>query len=113
MPFSYELARRMEDTGVTANVLHPGVVRTDFGKEDPSRVLRLLTPLVRPFMPSPAKAAATSVYLAISPDVADVSGGYFAKSRPERSSKLSYDRELAARLWRVSEELTALSVPQA
>ncbi|MEV8099041.1 SDR family oxidoreductase [Kitasatospora sp. NPDC085879] len=105
--FTYELARRLAGTGVTANVLHPGVVRTDFGKDDASFAFRILTPLVRPFMLSPARGAATSVYLAASPEVADTTGCYFADSKPRRSSKVSYDTALAARLWQVSAELTA------
>jgi len=105
--FTYELARRIEGNGVTANVLHPGVVRTDFGKDDASPAFRILTPLARPFMLTPVKGAATSVYLATSPEVAGTTGCYFANSKPKRSSKSSYDTAIAARLWQVSAELTA------
>ncbi|MFJ8201038.1 SDR family oxidoreductase [Streptomyces sp. NPDC096152] len=110
--FTYELARRLDGTGVTANVLHPGVVRTDFGKEDSGRVFRALYPLVRLVMTSPDKGAETSVHLASSTEVDGVTGRYFAKRQPTKSSKLSYDRALAARLWEVSEELTGLAAPQ-
>jgi retinol dehydrogenase-14 len=103
--FTYELARRLEGTGVTANVLHPGVVRTAFGAEDPSWFLGVLTPLVRPFMKSPERGAATSIYLASSPDVAGASGRYFANGKPKASSSRSYDTAAAARLWKVSEQL--------
>ena len=54
--FTYELARRLQGTSVTANALHPGVVSTSFGAEDPGRVQRLLVPLLRPFMKSPPRA---------------------------------------------------------
>lgn len=103
--FTYELARRLRGTGVTANALHPGVVSTSFGAEDPGRVQRLLVPFLRPFMKSPARGAATSIHLASAPAVALVSGRYFAGSRARRSSARSYDEDVAARLWAVSADL--------
>ena len=106
--FTYELARRLEGTGVTANVLHPGVVRTSFGQEDPQPFLRLLLPLFRPFMKTPEQGAATTIHLASSTEVEGVTGTYFAKSEPKASNKLSYDTAAAARLWQVSEQLVAL-----
>lgn len=69
-----------------------------------------MLPLVRPFMKSPARGAETSVYLASSPDVADVSGRYFANSRPRSSSRASRDAAAAARLWQVSMDLVGLPV---
>src|SRR5680860_941882 len=62
--FTYELARRLRGTSVTANALHPGVVSTAFGEEDPGRAQRLLVPLMRPFMMSPSQGAATSIHVA-------------------------------------------------
>lgn len=107
--FSYELARRTEGTGVTANALHPGVVATDFGREDAHGWMRVMLPFVHPFMKSPEKGAATSVYLASSPEVAGVSGRYFIGARPRRSAPRSYDEQVARRLWDVSARLTGLS----
>jgi retinol dehydrogenase 14 len=106
--FTYELARRLDGSGVTANVLHPGVVRTGFGAEDPSRLQRWLVPFARPFMKTPEQGAATSIHLASAPDLEHVSGRYFADSRPKRSSPRSYDEAAAARLWDVSCELTGI-----
>lgn len=106
--FTYELARRLEGSGVTANVLHPGVVRTAFGQEDSQGWMRLMLPVMRPFMKSPEKGARTSIHLASSPEVEGVTGQYFANEQPKRSSKVSYDTEAAARLWRVSAELVGL-----
>ena len=106
--FTYELARRLEGTGVTATALHPGVVRTAFGSEDPSRFWRFMFPVVRPFMKTPERGAATSVHLASSPDVEGVTGAYFANSKQRRSSASSYDTAAAARLWQVSERLVQL-----
>jgi NAD(P)-dependent dehydrogenase (short-subunit alcohol dehydrogenase family) len=107
--FSYELARRLRGSGVTANALHPGMVSTSFGAEDPGRVQRLLVPVLRPFMKSPARGAVTSIHVASAPDIALVSGRYFAGSRPKRSSARSYDEDVAARLWAVSADLVGLT----
>jgi NAD(P)-dependent dehydrogenase (short-subunit alcohol dehydrogenase family) len=106
--FTYELARLTGGTGVTANVLHPGVVRTSFGQEDSGRWMGLMFPVVRPFMRSPEQGAATSVYLASSPEVEGVSGRYFVGSRPKRSARRTYDEQVARRLWDVSLQLTGL-----
>jgi retinol dehydrogenase-14 len=103
--FTYELARRLEGTGVTANVLHPGVTRTDFGAEDQARYFAWMSGLVRPFMKSPARGAETPIHLASSPDVAGMSGRYFANRRARESNRISYDRGAAARLWQVSADL--------
>jgi retinol dehydrogenase 14 len=100
--FTYELARRLQGTSVTSNALHPGVVRTSFGTEDPAGVQRLLVPLIRPFMKSPARGATTSIHVASSSELEQVTGRYFADSRPRKSSEHSYDEVVAARLWRVS-----------
>ena len=70
--FSYELARRLHGTSVTANALHPGVVSTSFGAEDPATVQRLFIPFLRPFMKTPAQGAATSIHLASAPDLEQV-----------------------------------------
>jgi retinol dehydrogenase 14 len=102
--FTYELARRLDGTGVTANCLHPGLVGTAFASRGPS-LIRILSRLARPLLRSPASGAATSVYLASAPEVATVTGRYFAGRRARRSSRASYDRALAARLWGVSERL--------
>ena len=106
--FTYELARRLQGTSVTANALHPGVVRTAFGAEDPRAVQRLLMPVMRPFMKAPARGAATSVYLASAPDLERVTGRFFAGRKPRKSGELSYDRAAAARLWQVSADLAAV-----
>jgi retinol dehydrogenase-14 len=100
--FTYELARRLDGTGVTATVLHPGVVNTAFGAEDPSRIFKLIVPFVRPFMKTPEQGAATSIYLASSSAVEGITGRYFANRKPKRSNERSYDAEAASRLWRVS-----------
>ena len=107
--FTYELARRLAGTAVTATALHPGVVRTSFGAGDPAGGQRLLTALLRPFMKSPAKGAATSIHLASAPDLEQVTGRYFVNSTPKKSAKHSYDEAAAAQLWQASAELVGLT----
>ena len=107
--FTYELARRLQGTAVTANALHPGVVSTSFGAEDPGRVQRLLVPFMRPFMKSPAQGAATSIDLASAPGLAQVTGRYFDGSTPKGSSQHSYEEMVAARLWQTSADLVGLN----
>lgn len=105
--FTYELARRLAGIGVTATVLHPGVVRTAFGAEDPSPFWRFMIPLLRPLMKTPAQGADTPIYLASSPAVDGVTGTYFVNRKPKTSNKAAYDTVAAARLWQVSEQLVA------
>lgn len=100
--FTYELGRRLQGSTVTANALHPGVVNTSFGAEDPGGVQRLLVPFMRPFMKSPARGAVTSIHLASAPDLDQVTGRYFASGKLKNSSERSYDEAAAARLWQVS-----------
>jgi NAD(P)-dependent dehydrogenase (short-subunit alcohol dehydrogenase family) len=107
--FSYELARRLEGVAVTANALHPGMVRTGFGAEDPAGTQRLFVPLLRPFMKSVARGAVTSIHLTSAPELAKVSGRYFVSSTATRSSPRSYDEAVAARLWQVSAEPVGLT----
>jgi len=109
--FTYEIARRLAGTGVTANCLHPGAVATDAPLKDPdiSSFGRLIYRLVKPFFSSPEKGAETSIYLASSPEVEGVSGKYFIKKVPVASSTESYNLEIAKRLWDVSLELTGLA----
>ncbi|HEY7861219.1 MAG TPA: SDR family oxidoreductase [Gemmatimonadaceae bacterium] len=99
--FTYELASRLEGTGVTANCLHPGTVATDLLRQIP----KLLFALISPFLLTPAKGAETVVFLAASPSVEGVSGGYFQKCRAARSSRRSYDVETRKQLWNVSEAM--------
>jgi retinol dehydrogenase 14 len=107
--FSYELARRLKGTSVTSNALHPGVVSTSIGAEDPATVQRIFIPFLRAFMKKPAQGAATSIHLASAPDLEQVTGRYFANSKLKRSSKLSYDEAIAAKLWHVSGDLVRLT----
>jgi len=106
--FTYELARRLEGTGVTANALHPGLTSTAFSGEDPA--LGVLVKVMRPFMRSPAKGADTAVYLASASEVEGVNGQYFADRVPKKTNASSYDRAITARLWEVSADLVGIPV---
>jgi NAD(P)-dependent dehydrogenase (short-subunit alcohol dehydrogenase family) len=104
--FTYSLAHRLEASGVTVNALHPGWVATGFARNN-GPVYDIGTRLVSTlFARSPERGAETSLYLATSPEVAKITGQYFVDSRPVRSSPISYDQDLAEKLWRVSLELT-------
>ena len=101
--FTRELARRLEGTGVTANCLHPGVVATGIFRNLPGWMRAVL---VSPLVLSPEKGADTLLYLATAAEVADVSGSYFVRRKPVRTSRLSRDPAVARRLWEASEALT-------
>jgi retinol dehydrogenase-14 len=107
--FTYELARRLAGTGVTATVLHPGVVRTSFGAEDQAAYLAVMIRVARLFMKTPAQGASTPIYLASSPQVEGITGRYFVNRKPKTSGKASYNTTAAARLWQVSLDLAGLT----
>ena len=89
-------------TSVTATALHPGVVSTSFGAEDPGRAQRLAVPLMRPLMRSPTQGAATSMHLTSAAHLERVTDQSFVNSTPRRSSDRSDDASAAAQLWQVS-----------
>ncbi len=102
--FTYELARRLQGTGVTANCLHPGAVRTKIWSH-----AGVFTPLFRVlsvFMSSAEKGAEASIYLASSPEVEGMSEKYFEKKTSKPSSEISYDEALAKKLWDISLKVT-------
>ncbi len=109
--FTYELARRLDGSGVTANCLHPGGVNTELMryKGIMGAIVDVGRKIGKPFLLSPERGAETSVYLASSPKADGAGGQYFVKSRPVRSSKASYDEETARRLWTISETLTGIT----
>jgi retinol dehydrogenase 14 len=110
--FTYELARRLGATGVTANCLHPGVVATKL-MADYMNVPLVGGAIARTFGGSVEKGAETSLYLAASPEVEGLTGRYFVGQRETRSSPASYDGGLQQRLWEESARLTALATASA
>jgi NAD(P)-dependent dehydrogenase (short-subunit alcohol dehydrogenase family) len=108
--FTYELARRLGDRRVTANVLHPGFVSTNFAHNNGILAKAALT-LMRFSMLSPEEGAQTSIYLASSLEVQGVTGEYFVRRQARPSAPASYDLATASRLWQVSSELTGIDFP--
>lgn len=108
--FTRELARRLEGTGVTVNALHPGYVNSQIFRDEGWRGA-IMRRAARAFAVSPERGAQTSLYLATSPDVEGMTGGYFAKRARARSSPASHDEAAARLLWQFSEDLTGLKVP--
>jgi len=109
--FTYELARRLDGSQVTANALHPGHVATDMWKTSFPLVGPALKWVMGFFALSPEQGADTSIYLASSPEVEGITGKYLAKREAVESSALSYDEEVAQQLWDVSEDLTGYHTP--
>jgi NAD(P)-dependent dehydrogenase (short-subunit alcohol dehydrogenase family) len=105
--FTYELCRRLEGSRVAINALHPGHVATDIWRTDFS----FLGPAIKWFMErialTPEQGADNTIYLASAPEVEGVTGKYFVKREAVPSSPLSYDRDIARKLWEVSEKITA------
>jgi NAD(P)-dependent dehydrogenase (short-subunit alcohol dehydrogenase family) len=109
--FARELARRVDGTGVTVNVLHPGFVRSEFGRGgDLGALYGFGIRLGAPFAISSERGARTTIYLASSPEVEGVTGTYFFKCKPAPISKAAQDDAAARRLWDVSEQMVS-SVP--
>ena len=106
--FTYELARRLKGTGVTANALNPGVVATGM-LADYMGLPRTGSAVTRTFGASPKEGAETSIYLASALEVESVTGKYFERKKAIASSQASYDEASARRLWEISERLTGLS----
>jgi len=106
--FTYELARRLDATQVTANVLHPGLVATRFGHNNTGLKAQFIR-AAQVFAISVEKGAATMIYLATSPEVEGVSGKYFINKRQGRSSPRSYDVDIAKALWQVSASMVGLN----
>jgi len=107
--FTFELARRLESSQVTANVLHPGFVATGFGRNN-SGVVGAAMGLLHRFALTPEQGAQTPIYLATSPDVEGITGQYFVKQQPSLAAKAAYDEASVRRLWEISQQATGLTV---
>lgn len=103
--FTFELARRTDGTGVTANALHPGTLATQIWNRNRD-ILSLSLRLFKPFMGAPRKGGEAVARLVANPELNGVTGRYFDRLKEGRAATLAQNRELAARLWRASAELT-------
>ncbi|MCW9707141.1 SDR family oxidoreductase [Fodinibius salsisoli] len=106
--FTHQLANRAQHNSVTANCLHPGVVRTQLA-EEASLLMKAFYFLGTPFMKSAKRGAQTSIYLATSDEVKEISGKYFKNKKVTKPASIAYDRQKSERLWKISAELTGLS----
>ncbi|XP_062064981.1 retinol dehydrogenase 14 isoform X1 [Lepus europaeus] len=108
--FTRELARRLEGTNVTVNVLHPGIVRTNLGRHIhiPLLVKPLFNLVSWAFFKTPVEGAQTSIYLASSPEVEGVSGRYFGDCKEEELLPKAMDESVARKLWDISEVMVGI-----
>ncbi|MFA9555744.1 SDR family oxidoreductase [Evansella sp. AB-rgal1] len=106
--FTYELARRLEGSGVTVNCLHPGAVSTNLGVDRKTGFGKTIVRMLKPFFQTPTEGARTSIYLATSDEVKGISGKYFVHQKEETTHKKTHNKEIAAKLWVVSEKLVGL-----
>lgn len=97
---TYALAERWQPLGITVNCLHPGVIDTNLGG---------MPDFVKKLLPKADKGARTSLHLAMAPELADVTGGYFSNCKPAKSSARSHDRAVRERLWQQTERLVGLA----
>ena len=104
--FANALARRLEGTGVTSNSLHPGVVRSGFGKTL-TGIEGFILGIVSLFSITPERGAETSLYLATSGEVTGVTGTYFAAKKIARANPIAYDESAQDRLWTLSEKMVS------
>lgn len=107
--FTTELARRLEGTGVTVNVLHPGLVSTGFGKNNPGLIMKIMGVLIPLIARSPEKGAETSIYLASSPAVQNITGKYFIDCKEAQPAPQAADITVARKLWDFSAEMVHLA----
>jgi retinol dehydrogenase-12 len=106
---TFELARRLAGTGVTANCLHPGVVATNIwhsGQADQPLLMKILVRIFKPFMMDSKRGAEVTLYLATSPDAVKVTGEYFVKSKLAECNPIERDPKVVAEIWQWSEKMT-------
>lgn len=108
--FTYELARRLEGTGVDVNVLHPGTIRTNLGKRFETKWFKYFFAFLKLFMKGVKKGAKTPIYLASSAEVEGMTGNYFVNKKIKKTSKRSQDIELQQEFWNISEQLTGIGI---
>ena len=107
--FTIELARRLVGTGVTVNVLHPGLVSTGFGKNNPGLLMKIMGVVIPLIARSPEKGAETSIYLASSPAVQNITGKYFVDCKVTQPAPQATESAVAGKLWDVSAEMVHLA----
>ncbi|KAF5292428.1 hypothetical protein FQA39_LY13975 [Lamprigera yunnana] len=107
--FTFQLAKILQNTGVTANAVHPGAVQTDFLKDAPTLFTKILSIIMKLFYKTTEEGAQTSIYVSVSKDLDDVSGKYFADCSEKTLPYAARNDRLARLLWDKSEELVKLT----
>ncbi|NBI28900.1 SDR family oxidoreductase [Chengkuizengella marina] len=107
--FTKELSKKLKNTNITVNALHPGAVATNIGVNRKTGFGKNLIKLLKPFFLSPEEGASTAVYLATSDEVKDTTGEYFYKKKIALVSKIAEDNELSKTLWTWSEKQVFLT----
>lgn len=106
--FTYEMARRLEDTNVSVNVVLPGFVATNLGRSSGSLSSRIMFGMMRPFQISAKKGAETSVFVTTSPEIDGITGKCFSKMKETETPEASYDVDIQKQLWDVTVDLLGL-----
>jgi len=107
---TFELARRLNGTGITVNCIHPGAVKTGLGSNNAHNIiLKLADRAIKFFFITPQQAAQASLYLSLSPEMENITGKYFVKDKSVPASSISYDPVLAKKTWEISERLCGLT----
>lgn len=102
--FTYELSRKLAGSNVTVNCLHPGFIPTNLFANS-SFFYKAIVKILSPILIDAKSGSKTSTYLATSKDVENITGKYFVKCKPRKSSKISYDKSTSKNLWNISEKL--------
>jgi len=108
--FTYELSKKLKNSGITVNALHPGGVATNFSRNNGLLpwVKHYIYYLLKRQLLSPKKAAETIIYLASAIEVSEITGKYFFDRKEIKSSSASYNKEAAAELWQLSLDLAGI-----
>lgn len=108
---TFELAKKLEGTGITVNCAHPGAVRTNLGSDSShNAALKFIDKCIKSFFITPQKAAKTLCYLATAPEIEHITGRYFVKGKPIQPNPTSHDFILAKKVWEISEKLVGIDV---
>ncbi|XP_054710865.1 retinol dehydrogenase 13-like [Uloborus diversus] len=110
--FVRELAKRLDSTNVTVNALHPGGVRTRIARNARWFIKYIIVPIVYPFLKTAKSGAQTTIHLAVSDEVENISGEYFVDCEKYWTSRSAKDDEKARKLWELSEKLTGMSAKE-
>ena len=101
---TYELAKKYENKDITVNCLHPGLVNSDFANNNSLRY-KIMSRLIKCFGISTREGALTPIYLASEGNLENISGLYFDKCKPRKSSSISYNNEISKLLWEYSNDI--------